>query len=121
MTRSSSWRPRPASRRTPSSGVYDDVLGFNQRNPMLARRDVRQALSEAVDRQQIIDLALKKRGSLAKGPFWPYHWALPGERALLQIRCGSGAAPSRRRRPDRPPLRCAGTDAEPVPVQLPRH
>ena len=100
---------------------YYDALGFNQRNPMLARREVRQALSEAVDRQQIIDLALKKRGSLAKGPFWPYHWALPANAPYYKF-----DAETAQRRLDAAgltvhPSERAGTDAEPVPVQLPRH
>ena len=58
---------------------YYDALIFNQAHPVLRRREVRQALSEAVDRQEIVDLALRKRGSVAKGPFWPYHWALPAD------------------------------------------
>jgi ABC-type transport system substrate-binding protein len=56
---------------------YYDALIFNQHHPVLGQRAVRQAISEAVDRRQIIDLALRKRGTPAKGPFWPYHWALP--------------------------------------------
>jgi peptide/nickel transport system substrate-binding protein len=56
---------------------YYDALIFNQRHPVLRNRAVRQAISEAVDRQQIIDVALHQHGTIAKGPLWPYHWALP--------------------------------------------
>jgi ABC-type transport system substrate-binding protein len=50
-------------------------LGFNLRHPVLGRVATRQALSQAVDRQQIIDLALNTRGQVAEGPIWPSHWA----------------------------------------------
>ncbi len=50
-------------------------LVFNLRHPVLGKVATRQALSQAVDRQQIIDLALNKRGQVAEGPIWPSHWA----------------------------------------------
>jgi ABC-type transport system substrate-binding protein len=57
-------------------GFYDALI-FNQHHAVLANRAVRQAISEAVDRRQIIDAALRQRGTPAKGPIWPSHWALP--------------------------------------------
>ena len=54
---------------------YYISLIFNVRRPVLRQRAVRQALSYAVDRQQIIDVGLHGRGMPAQGPIWPYHWA----------------------------------------------
>jgi peptide/nickel transport system substrate-binding protein len=50
-------------------------LGFNLRHPVLGKVATRQALSQAVDRRQLIDLALNSRGEEAVGPIWPFHWA----------------------------------------------
>jgi peptide/nickel transport system substrate-binding protein len=54
---------------------YYVQLVFNIRHPLLKQATVRQALSYAVDRQAIIDLALNRQGTIAEGPIWPYHWA----------------------------------------------
>ena len=54
---------------------YYHVLVFNHRTPLFSQTAVRKALNEAVDRQQIVDLALKKRGTPTDNPVWPYHWA----------------------------------------------
>lgn len=53
---------------------YVQVI-FNVRHPILKNPAVRQALSYAIDRQAIIDLALNRQGTVADGPIWPYHWA----------------------------------------------
>ena len=53
---------------------YVNLL-FNVRHPILKNTAVRQALSYAVDRQAIIDLALNRQGTVAEGPIWPFHWA----------------------------------------------
>jgi peptide/nickel transport system substrate-binding protein len=53
---------------------YVQVL-FNLRHPALKETAVRQALSHAVDRQQIVDSGLDERGLVAEGPIWPQHWA----------------------------------------------
>jgi peptide/nickel transport system substrate-binding protein len=50
-------------------------MTFNMRHPILQRRDVRQALSEAIDRQAIVKDAMRGRGEPADGPVWKYHWA----------------------------------------------
>jgi peptide/nickel transport system substrate-binding protein len=61
---------------------YYIALWFNVRHPVLKDRRVRQALSFAVDRQQLIDLGLNGRGVPAAGPVWPDHWAYtPAERS----------------------------------------
>jgi peptide/nickel transport system substrate-binding protein len=54
---------------------YYFQLLFNVRHAVLKNAAVRQALSYAVDRQAIIDLALNKQGVPAEGPIWPFHWA----------------------------------------------
>lgn len=54
---------------------YYYQLLFNVNHPALKNPLVRQALSYAVDRQAIIDLALNKQGTTADGPIWPFHWA----------------------------------------------
>lgn len=54
---------------------YIYFVAFNMRHPALKRREVRQALSQAVDRAAIIRDAMKGRGEIAEGPVWKYHWA----------------------------------------------
>ena len=54
---------------------YFYQLMFNARHPVLKKAAVRQALSYAIDRQAVIDLALNKQGVVAEGPVWPFHWA----------------------------------------------
>jgi ABC-type transport system substrate-binding protein len=45
------------------------------RHPTLGRREVRQAINEAIDRPAIVRTAMYDRGQAADGPIWPYHWA----------------------------------------------
>ena len=54
---------------------YYGLLGFNQRHPILKNREVRQALSHAVNREQIVKQVFRGRGQAAAGPVWPFHWA----------------------------------------------
>lgn len=54
---------------------YVYLVGFNLRHPVLGRRDVREALNLAVDRQLVIRRAFGGRGVPAGGPVWPRHWA----------------------------------------------
>jgi peptide/nickel transport system substrate-binding protein len=54
---------------------YIFVLWFNVRRPALARPEVRQALSLAVDREAVVRSALRGRGRAAEGYIWPSHWA----------------------------------------------
>jgi peptide/nickel transport system substrate-binding protein len=55
--------------------AYYLSLFFNMRHPILGKAAVRQALSQAVDREQIIKLGLNGQGMVADGPIWPYNWA----------------------------------------------
>ena len=54
---------------------YYYPLVFNVQNPLLKSKEVRQALSQAVDRQTIVAKAMHGRGRVADGPIWPFHWA----------------------------------------------
>jgi peptide/nickel transport system substrate-binding protein len=54
---------------------FYDALVFNLRHPVLANPEVRKAITEAVDRREIIERALRNRGIEATDPIWPYHWA----------------------------------------------
>lgn len=54
---------------------YTLLLAFNVRHPVLGRRDVRQALSQALDRPAIVRDGMAGQGEPADGPIWKYHWA----------------------------------------------
>jgi len=55
--------------------TYYTGMVFNMRHPVLGRREVRQALNEAINRKQIIEAGMRNRGQAASGPVWPNHWA----------------------------------------------
>jgi len=61
---------------------YYIPLVFNFRNPILARPEVRRAIFEAIDRDEIVSQAMRGRGQVADDPIWPLHWASnpPGKR-----------------------------------------
>lgn len=59
----------------PLTRPYYMNLLFNMRHPDLRHVAVRQALSHAVDREAIIQVALHGRGHVAESPIWPQHWA----------------------------------------------
>jgi peptide/nickel transport system substrate-binding protein len=48
-----------------------DYLGWNQRNPLFADRRVRQALTHAIDRQEIVDTLYEGRAQVANAPVSP--------------------------------------------------
>jgi peptide/nickel transport system substrate-binding protein len=50
-------------------------LVFNLRHPILRHAEVRRALAEAIDRDEIIRRALRGHGRVAEDPLWPYNWA----------------------------------------------
>ena len=52
-------------------------LVFNFRNPILARPAVRRAISDAIDRDEIVEQGMRGRGLVADDPIWPFHWANP--------------------------------------------
>jgi peptide/nickel transport system substrate-binding protein len=59
----------------PSIRPYYIALVFNQGRPLLQRVEVRRALAEAIDRQEIVDQAMRGHGQVADDPVWPFHWA----------------------------------------------
>jgi peptide/nickel transport system substrate-binding protein len=56
---------------------YYTALVFSMRHPVLKRREVRVAINEAIDRNELVRNAMRGHGRIAEGPFWPYHWAYP--------------------------------------------
>ena len=50
-------------------------LVFNQRNPVLGHVEVRRAIAEAIDREEIVTQAMRGRGMVADDPIWPFNWA----------------------------------------------
>ena len=56
---------------------YYTALVFNTKHPVLRRREVRVAINEAVDREELVRNGMRGHGRVAEGPFWPYHWAYP--------------------------------------------
>jgi peptide/nickel transport system substrate-binding protein len=56
---------------------YYTALVFNARHGVLQRREVRVAINEAIDRDELVENAMRGYGRVAEGPYWPYHWAYP--------------------------------------------
>jgi peptide/nickel transport system substrate-binding protein len=54
---------------------YYIPLVFNLRHPILRNVDVRRALAEAIDRDEILQRAMRGHGKVAEDPLWPYNWA----------------------------------------------
>jgi len=56
---------------------YYIPLVFNFRNPILARPEVRRAISEAINRDEIVSQGMRGKGQAAEAndPIWPSHWA----------------------------------------------
>jgi peptide/nickel transport system substrate-binding protein len=50
-------------------------LVFNVRHPILRKVEVRRALSEAINREEIVREAMSGHGRVADDPVWPFHWA----------------------------------------------
>ena len=62
-------------RTTASIRPYYIPLVFNLRHPVLRRLDVRRALVEAINRDEIVTQAMRGHGMVADDPIWPYNWA----------------------------------------------
>jgi ABC-type transport system substrate-binding protein len=50
-------------------------LVFNVRHPILKNVEVRRALAEAINRDEIVAQAMGGHARLADDPIWPFHWA----------------------------------------------
>jgi peptide/nickel transport system substrate-binding protein len=59
--------------RYPSFGYT--YLGYNLKNPLFENKSVRQAITYAINRQEIIDGVLLGLGQVSTGPFPPTSWA----------------------------------------------
>ena len=57
-------------------------IGVNIRNPLLADKKVRQALTYAIDRQGIVDSLLHGHGNVANTTYPPFFWSYPGDEAI---------------------------------------
>ena len=51
------------------------TLVFSVRHPALRNVEVRRALNEAVDKQEIVASGMRGHGRVADDPVWPFHWA----------------------------------------------
>ena len=60
---------------TDRSGTNFTYLGFNLEDPALSRREIRQALALATDREALIRYLLDGQAKLAAGVLPPDHWA----------------------------------------------
>jgi len=59
----------------PYSTLSFSFFGYNLRNPVLAIKEVRQAISYAINRQEMLDSFFEGKGQLISGPFAPGSWA----------------------------------------------
>jgi peptide/nickel transport system substrate-binding protein len=59
----------------PSVRPFVIPLVFNHRHPVLSRVEVRRALREAINREEIVSNAMRGHGRVADDPIWPSHWA----------------------------------------------
>jgi peptide/nickel transport system substrate-binding protein len=59
---------------TARGGAYQ-YIAFNLRDPILAKKQVRQAIAHAIDRQRIVTDLLHGYGSVTETLFPPGHWA----------------------------------------------
>ena len=91
---------------------YVIPLVFNLRNPVLAKREVRVALNEAIDRDEVVRNAMRGHGEVAEGPFWPFHWAYtrgrypsPFNPEAAKVRLDAAGFPVRPARDNQPPSR----------------
>jgi peptide/nickel transport system substrate-binding protein len=59
----------------PSVQPFYIPLVFNLRNPILQHVEVRRALVQAIDREEIVRQAMRGHARTADDPVWPEHWA----------------------------------------------
>jgi peptide/nickel transport system substrate-binding protein len=66
---------QPALAVSQRSGTNVNYLGFNLDDPLLSKREVRQALAYATDREALIRYLLHGQARIAEGLLPPNHWA----------------------------------------------
>lgn len=59
----------------PYNALSYSFFGFNLRNPLLADKRVRQAITYAVNREEMLDSFFQGQGTIISGPFAPGSWA----------------------------------------------
>jgi len=59
----------------PYSTLSFSFFGYNLRNPVLAIKEVRKAITYAINRQEMLDSFFEGKGQLISGPFAPGSWA----------------------------------------------
>src|SRR5258706_14424180 len=59
----------------PYNALSYSFFGYNLRNPLLADRRVRQAITYAVNRQEMLDSFFNSQGTVISGPYAPGSWA----------------------------------------------
>ena len=59
----------------PYNALSYSFFGFNSRNPLLDNRNVRQAFTYAINRQEMLDSFFNGQGTIISGPFAPGSWA----------------------------------------------
>ena len=91
---------------------YVIPLVFNLSHPILSKREVRVALNEAIDREEVVRNGMRGHGQVAEGPYWPFHWAYtrgrypsPYNPEAAKVRLDAAGFPVRRSGGDQPPSR----------------
>ncbi len=64
---------------TEEAGTNFAYLGMNLEDPVLAKKEVRQALAYATDRESLVKYLLRDEARLASGILPPNHWAYDGD------------------------------------------
>jgi peptide/nickel transport system substrate-binding protein len=59
----------------PYNALSYSFFGYNTRNPLLADKRVRKAITHAVNRQEMLDSFFQGQGTIISGPFAPGSWA----------------------------------------------
>jgi peptide/nickel transport system substrate-binding protein len=59
----------------PYNALSYSFFGYNTRNPLLADKRVRKAITYAVNRQEMLDSFFQAKGTTISGPFAPGSWA----------------------------------------------
>ncbi len=70
---------RPELAVTEEPGTNFAYLGMNLEDPILAKKEVRQALAYATDRESLVKYLLRDEARLASGILPPNHWAYNGD------------------------------------------
>jgi peptide/nickel transport system substrate-binding protein len=91
---------------------YVIPLVFNLRHPILAKREVRVALNEAIDREEVVRNGMRGHGQVAEGPYWPFlstytrgRYPSPYNPEAAKVRLDAAGFPVKRSGAEQPPSR----------------